>query len=330
MGMVSLWASPFGLVVWPAVTLLDSGIVDIIKRNCVALCDVQLQERMEERTSHHHCHSVNCHIMGIVLDEEDDLPACRICQTTQSEMPEKVLIRPCLCSGSQAFVHVDCLNQWRATSSEAFTKCSICQYQYQIKRSVWTSLLSHSFTVSALCSGAFLCTCLLIGLVFHFTTKKLAPHKSFIPEMISEWIMKEIIGWSEGEALDCLVPEVRQGVADLLRDTLSSLDYEEKGGYYSSPSFSPRFFLLCARDPCKLSSSGIMDAKSVGGQAHMGECADCKKLTLIHFTSSGVAPDSNSMAKSCSDDFSFNCTSSRVTYYFDIKIHVIVCKLDII
>eukprot|EP01039_Chlorochromonas_danica_P001174 gene1174-1283_t len=186
--------------------------------------------------------------MGIVLDEEDDLPACRICQTTQSEMPEKVLIRPCLCSGSQAFVHVDCLNQWRATSSEAFTKCSICQYQYQIKRSVWTSLLSHSFTVSALCSGAFLCTCLLIGLVFHFTTKKLAPHKSFIPEMISEWIMKEIIGWSEGEALDCLVPEVRQGVADLLRDTLSSLDYEEKGGYYSSPSFSPVSLLSYLQD----------------------------------------------------------------------------------
>eukprot|EP01039_Chlorochromonas_danica_P001180 gene1177-1289_t len=77
--------------------------------------------------------------------EEDDgeEPICRICQAYQSEMPEKVLIRPCLCSGSQAFVHVDCLNQWRATSSEAFTKCSICQYQYQIKRSKMLTLLTN-------------------------------------------------------------------------------------------------------------------------------------------------------------------------------------------
>lgn len=51
------------------------------------------------------------------------------------------LIRPCKCSGSQAHVHTECLNQWRATSEAAFKTCSVCQYEYRTRHSRFAALL---------------------------------------------------------------------------------------------------------------------------------------------------------------------------------------------
>jgi hypothetical protein len=60
-----------------------------------------------------------------------------------------------LCRGTISNVHISCLNQWRATSSQASYQCSVCHYRYLIQR---TSL--SSFCTSD--TGVHLMTCLLL------------------------------------------------------------------------------------------------------------------------------------------------------------------------
>ena len=48
---------------------------------------------------------------------------CRIC------LDEGDLISPCLCTGTAAYVHEECLLKWLNTSGR--TDCEICKYEYQ-------------------------------------------------------------------------------------------------------------------------------------------------------------------------------------------------------
>lgn len=59
----------------------------------------------------------------------DDSHVCRICL---EEDTLENLIYPCKCSGSNKYVHKDCLNEWRATSDNPnnFHRCEICMYKY--------------------------------------------------------------------------------------------------------------------------------------------------------------------------------------------------------
>jgi hypothetical protein len=54
---------------------------------------------------------------------------CRICLV--SERRGK-LIAPCLCKGTQRFVHRECLNEWRSQSHafNAFSHCPTCKFEY--------------------------------------------------------------------------------------------------------------------------------------------------------------------------------------------------------
>merc|ERR1712224_848152 len=47
-----------------------------------------------------------------------------------------ILFRPCLCSGSMAFVHVGCLAHWRCVSNNprSFYRCDQCHYEYRFAR----------------------------------------------------------------------------------------------------------------------------------------------------------------------------------------------------
>uniref|UniRef100_A0A804NHY6 RING-CH-type domain-containing protein n=1 Tax=Zea mays TaxID=4577 RepID=A0A804NHY6_MAIZE len=50
-----------------------------------------------------------------ITDEEIDAASaacCRICLESESE-PGDVLISPCMCKGTQQFVHRSCLDHWR-------------------------------------------------------------------------------------------------------------------------------------------------------------------------------------------------------------------------
>ena len=91
-------------------------------------------------------------------------PMCRICQGATSDDPEPDpvhgarLIRPCNCAGSLAFVHLACLNRWRSTSTAARTRCDVCLFEYQVRRSSLADLLMSDL-------GAQIVTALLILLL---------------------------------------------------------------------------------------------------------------------------------------------------------------------
>ena len=52
---------------------------------------------------------------------------CRICL---DGAPASDLIAPCLCRGTQLWVHRDCLDEWRATGRGAFSQCGECCTPY--------------------------------------------------------------------------------------------------------------------------------------------------------------------------------------------------------
>lgn len=63
---------------------------------------------------------------------------CRICmdETYNYDNP---LLSVCKCDGSIKWVHLECLNKWRATSERNFDSCDICKFKYNlIKRTVST------------------------------------------------------------------------------------------------------------------------------------------------------------------------------------------------
>ena len=61
-----------------------------------------------------------------------DQKQCRIC--LDDEHPDGI-ISPCLCSGNSAYVHRDCLNNWRSMNKngKGFKACDICQFEYIIE-----------------------------------------------------------------------------------------------------------------------------------------------------------------------------------------------------
>lgn len=56
------------------------------------------------------------------------------------------LFRPCLCSGTQKFVHEGCLEQWRYSSPNDtnYWQCPTCRYHYNITRMSWARWISST------------------------------------------------------------------------------------------------------------------------------------------------------------------------------------------
>src|ERR1700722_9182185 len=60
--------------------------------------------------------------------QESSEPFCSFC--FESNMSSS-LISPCLCSGSQAYIHAECLNEWRKTEyNTQKQKCFLCNFPY--------------------------------------------------------------------------------------------------------------------------------------------------------------------------------------------------------
>ncbi len=62
----------------------------------------------------------------------DEIVTCRIC--LDDDKIEK-MISPCLCRGTNKYVHIDCLNQWRCLSytEDSATKCPTCKFDYVLE-----------------------------------------------------------------------------------------------------------------------------------------------------------------------------------------------------
>lgn len=58
---------------------------------------------------------------------------CRICLDSADDDNTNRLIAPCMCKGTNAFIHERCLSQLRAMSTEKFFVCPTCLFAYQFE-----------------------------------------------------------------------------------------------------------------------------------------------------------------------------------------------------
>ncbi|KAI9286001.1 hypothetical protein BC943DRAFT_322310 [Umbelopsis sp. AD052] len=105
-----------------------------------------------QRTDDASFHSIN---MPTTLGERsrtgtEDQIHCRICLMLSNEnyhepMAFDPLIRPCLCKGSMAYVHLQCLQRWRKESFKNQFTCEVCHYQYNLQRPFWANVVGSPF-----------------------------------------------------------------------------------------------------------------------------------------------------------------------------------------
>jgi len=63
--------------------------------------------------------------------------SCRICLELEGCDPDDELIAPCLCKGTQQFVHRSCLDHWRSVKEGfAFSHCTTCKAQFHLRAEV--------------------------------------------------------------------------------------------------------------------------------------------------------------------------------------------------
>ena len=63
-------------------------------------------------------------------DDEPSIPTCRICMEPASL--EDDLVQPCACAGTQAWIHIGCLQRWQQSSPNRSRKaiCPVCKTAY--------------------------------------------------------------------------------------------------------------------------------------------------------------------------------------------------------
>ena len=73
----------------------------------------------------------------------EDVKICRICFEDNNE-----LISPCRCSGTSKWIHLECLQKWRFTSTNpnSVIKCSTCNTKYNITYISNNSITKFLFT----------------------------------------------------------------------------------------------------------------------------------------------------------------------------------------
>ncbi|RUS24810.1 hypothetical protein BC938DRAFT_473045 [Jimgerdemannia flammicorona] len=111
---------------------------------------------------------------------------CRICQEGENDAAEdgsdvdleaaseksnrylrpnrNPLIHPCRCSGTMAFVHVECINHWRTKDRKSYYQCETCRYQYNLFRPRLAALFENTFFLHSLAITISLV--LIIGLSY--------------------------------------------------------------------------------------------------------------------------------------------------------------------
>lgn len=75
----------------------------------------------------------HAHVADVDDLEAASDPCCRICLESDNE-PEEDLISPCMCKGTQQFVHRYCLDHWRSVKEGfAFSHCTTCKAQFHLR-----------------------------------------------------------------------------------------------------------------------------------------------------------------------------------------------------
>ncbi len=99
-----------------------------------------------------------------------EAPECRICFDGEDVNLGR-LFKPCLCRGTQAYIHEGCLNQWRQQGanepgqSRQFYQCPTCHYNYRTARVWYASLLIHPIVIAIITILTILLTVVTIALL---------------------------------------------------------------------------------------------------------------------------------------------------------------------
>ena len=137
-------------------------------------------------------------VYGIAEDTRNgEEKQCRICHSTEREDPTKKLIRPCLCTGSVLYVHVECLNAWRATSNEASYKCSVCGYNYDVRRSYLSKIILSRRFSDILTSFLIASTDILLGAIIIYFDKHYIRLQPDVATMILSNLLDFDIWWRD-------------------------------------------------------------------------------------------------------------------------------------
>ncbi|KAG0037925.1 hypothetical protein BGZ82_001569 [Podila clonocystis] len=96
-------------------------------------------------------------------DFDVDERRCRICLESEDDEDSASgkLISPCLCKGSSRYIHLGCLEQWRALSprkASAFS-CDTCHYHYSFSRPFMANILGHRWFLHAVTTLMFVSLC---------------------------------------------------------------------------------------------------------------------------------------------------------------------------
>ena len=134
-----------------------------------------------------------------VIDNCNDIEEkqCRICHETEREDPSKNLIRPCLCTGSLLYVHIECLNAWRATSNEASYKCSVCGYKYDVRRSYLSKLILSETFANVVTTLLVSFIDVLLGVIFVYLDRYYIHFKPDIATVIMSDILDFELWWRD-------------------------------------------------------------------------------------------------------------------------------------
>ncbi|KAF9314682.1 hypothetical protein BG003_003935 [Podila horticola] len=96
-------------------------------------------------------------------DFDVDERRCRICLESEDDEDSSSgkLISPCLCKGSSRYIHLGCLEQWRALSPRKASSfsCDTCHYHYSFSRPFMANILGHRFFLHAVTTMMFAALC---------------------------------------------------------------------------------------------------------------------------------------------------------------------------
>ncbi len=102
---------------------------------------------------------------------------CRVCLSSENE---KSLFSPCLCKGSQSYIHQECLLSMREINENFLYQCPTCKFRYKLSEPLFVKyMLKDEFQIFISLSLSFFLVFLVAGLLkLIFISKK--PKISYI------------------------------------------------------------------------------------------------------------------------------------------------------
>lgn len=124
---------------------------------------------------------------------------CRICFGSESSEQDH-LVRPCLCSGSVAFIHESCLRHWVESRAQAEPTCEICQAKLRIQTTTQNTWSFCAFLRSS--------SCLIIPLAIPMVVVLIVTISNVVEDLSDKVNLGIFLGCIGGLALTLLVATI--------------------------------------------------------------------------------------------------------------------------